>query len=101
MNNHSRALGFLTVLLLAGCVGKTVEWRHPTLPAEQWSADAAQCRYEAQRMAEEQFFRNEPSETTMSDDTTVDTMLDRAQLKKMARPLFADCMTELGYVSAE
>jgi len=90
------------VLLATGCMGRDANWSHPEIPAEQWSVDAAQCRYEANRQAEDEYMRDNAyaNDVDLTEDS-VDAYFSRSDIKKRARQLFGHCMRSLGYVSEE
>jgi len=90
-------------LMLSGCVTTESKWTHAEIPADEWSADAAQCKWDARRKAEREV---EDTLAYTSDDTfdgsqNIDSMLATADINKRSRVLFSRCMRSLGYVAAD
>lgn len=95
-------LALTGAIALGGCASKELRWSHPEIPPEHWSADAAQCRHDALRKAEDEFFRDGGSSASdMSGAEDVSALMDQSAVKKRGRALFRSCMIELGYVAAE
>lgn len=92
----------LALLFTAGCMNRDANWSHPDIPAEEWSADASQCRYEANRQAEDEYLQDNgyTEDVNLSEDS-VDAYFSRSDIKKRARQLFGYCMRSLGYVTEE
>ncbi len=100
---HYALIAIAMVALLQGCAARETRWTHPDLPSDQWSVDAAQCKWEARRKAEKEF--NEDSaiiiDSTFQDEQSFDTMMAGVDVKKRSRELFTRCMRSLGYVAAK
>ncbi|MEQ8665527.1 MAG: hypothetical protein RIC16_07360 [Rhodospirillales bacterium] len=97
-----RILALTGMVSIAGCAGQEQRWTHPEFPPEHWSVDAAQCRHDALREAERDFFRDGGSSSGGATDAEeVNVMLDQSAVHKRSRALFRTCMVQLGYVSAE
>ncbi len=93
-------LGFI---LLSGCVATEEKWTHDKIPADEWSVDAAQCKWEARRKAEREAEEDMTysSDNTFDDEQSVDSMFAAADIKKRSRVFFSRCMRSLGYIPAE
>ncbi len=101
-HRYAASAPVLALVLLAGCSTGPKTWSHPEIPADEWSVDAAQCKHEAQRDAEEEYLRDDSFGTdTDLTENSVAAYLDRAGIDKRAKQLFANCMRSFGYVSSE
>jgi len=82
----------------AACQSTATKWQHPTVAQDHWSADAAQCRYEARREAEERLVEaGALSESSSSQELTVNQMMSQDKVSDRAEIYFKACMTALGY----
>lgn len=96
---------FLTILAIAvplvGCQ-TAGGWQHASIAEEYWSTDAAQCRYESRRRAEERVSASAVAYQSASDtEMTVDTMMTQDRVSDRAKRYFGNCMSALGYEKAE
>lgn len=108
MTTHYRSVISILVLALgltlgvSGCQTTSTKWEHASVPKEQWSADGAQCRYEARRKAEERLAAsNSLYASSSSQDLTVNQMMAQEKVSDRAKDYFARCMSALGYDQVE
>ncbi len=97
------ALALFSLMMLSGCAATESKWTHDEIPAEEWSVDAAQCKWEARRKAErdaEEAIAYESGDA-FDDQQSIDSMFAAAEIKKRSRVLFSRCMQSLGYVAVE
>lgn len=87
-------------LAIAACSSAETRWQHPTIPSDQWSIDAAQCRHEARRAAEKEVLQGSTYGGNGDMDET-DRAFLQADLEKRSRQLFEHCMRALGYRPAD
>lgn len=91
----------VTALVISGCSDSVSKWSHPEVPADQWSSDAAQCKYAARRDAEDEYLRDRAGSDVNLRDDSVDAYLERSSIEKRTRKLFSFCMRSLGYQPVE
>ncbi len=93
----------MALMVLSGCSIKTISWRHNTIAQEEWGVDGAQCKWEAQQKAEENYFSTSTpaQQGNLEDPQGVDTMFASSSVNSRANQLYNQCMRNLGYVEAE
>ena len=96
--------GVCVVMLGAGCAREPSEWRHPSLPEDEWADSAATCRHWAEAEVDKGF-RDGPVIARPDDrygaGSTLARNVARYEAARDVRALFARCMRHKGFVPVD
>lgn len=88
----------LAAMTLAACAAPIANWEHPTRPRDQWAADIAACRGNAELLIRRELAqagdRRDPRESEL------EQRFRQFDARKRRNELFVDCVRDKGYVRA-
>ena len=95
---HNLLIAIIVTMGISACQSASTKWQHASIPQDQWSSDAAQCRYESVRKAEKRLAEAGASHDFNADqDLTINQMMTQEKVSDRAKPYFASCMSAMGY----